>query len=102
MLTVQTMINSVEGDVRNGSSQSRYQGNTAGAHKSDAAIGQANTWGDNSGDTLLSQDAVASPTSTASPASKSGGATPSSAANRGPLKRKVCTYVSSEPVGMRP
>ena len=33
MLTVQMMISSVEADVRNGSSQRRYHGNTAGAHK---------------------------------------------------------------------
>jgi hypothetical protein len=42
MLTVQTMSSSVEADVRNGNSQRRYHGNTAGAHKRDAAIGQAN------------------------------------------------------------
>jgi hypothetical protein len=42
MLTVQTMISNVEADVKNGSSQRRYHGKTAGAHKSVAAIGQAN------------------------------------------------------------
>src|SRR5439155_24059545 len=72
MLTVQTMISSVEADVRNGSSQRRYQGNTTGAHKRDAAMGQANrsqaNWsGDHSGAVLLSQIAVTNPTSTASP-----------------------------------
>src|ERR1700730_12972368 len=75
MLTVQTMISSVEADVRNGSSQRRYHGNTTGAHKRDAAIGQANTSGDHSGPALLSQVAVTNPTSTASPASNCGGAT---------------------------
>src|SRR6266567_8210650 len=102
MLTVQKMISSVEADVRNGSSQRRYHGNTTGAYKRDAAIGQENTSGDHSGAALLSQVAVTNPTSTASPASNCGGATRSSAANTGPLKRKVCTYVPSEPIGMRP
>src|SRR6266404_1518194 len=46
MLTLQMMISSVEADVRNGSSQRRYHGNTTGAHKRDAAIGQAN-WSGN-------------------------------------------------------
>src|SRR5258707_9304603 len=102
MLTVQRMISSVEGDVRNGSSQRRYHGNATGAHKRDAAIGQANMSGDDSGAALLSQVAVTSPTSTASPASNCGGAARSSAANTGPLNRKPCTYVPSEPIGMRP
>src|SRR5579864_5962903 len=64
MLTVQMMISSVEADVRNGSSQRRYHGNTTGAHKRDAAIGQANNSGDHSGTALLSQVAVTNPTST--------------------------------------
>src|SRR5712691_7341101 len=107
MLTVQTMISNVEADVKNGSSQRRYHGNTAGAHKRDAAIGQANMGqtnrsGDHSGAALLIHVAVTSPTSTASPASNCGGATRSSVANTGPLKRKLCTYVPSEPIGMRP
>src|ERR1700730_6529477 len=102
MLTVQTMIGSVEVDVRNGSSQRRYHGNTAGAHKRDAAIGQANRFGDHSGAARLSQVAVTNPMSTASPTSNFGGATRSSAANTGPLKRQLCTYVPSEPIGMRP
>ena len=46
MLTVQMEIGSVELGRRNGSSQSRYQGYTTGAHKSDAAIGQAKASGD--------------------------------------------------------
>src|SRR3981189_3023244 len=100
------MIGSVEGAVRNGSSQRRYHGNTAGAHKRDAAIGQANWSGDHSGaallsDALLNNVAVTNPASTASPASNRGGATRSSDANTGPLKRKVCTYVQSEPIGIR-
>src|SRR6202022_1967540 len=102
MLTVQRIIGSVEGDIRNGSSPRRYHGNTTGAHKRDAAIGQATTSGDHSGAARLSQVAVTNPTSTASPASNCGGATRSSAANTGPLQRKVCTYVPSEPIGMRP
>src|SRR6476660_2743605 len=103
MLTVQTMISSVEADVRNGSSQRRYHGNTAGAHNRDAAIGQASTSGDHSGAALLSQVAVTNPMSNANPASHCGGATtPSSIANTGPLKRKGGTYVPSEPIGMRP
>src|ERR1700732_290740 len=102
MLTVQTMISSVEGDLRNGSSHRRYHGNTAGAHKRVAAIGQANMSGDDSGAVFLSQVAVPNPTSTASPASNCGGATRSSIANTGPLKRKFCTYVPSAPIGMRP
>src|SRR5438034_7715914 len=69
MLTVQMMISSVEPDIRNGSRQRRYHGNTTGAHKRDAAIGQAKRSGDHSGVALLSQVAVANPTSTASPAS---------------------------------
>jgi len=82
MLTVQMMISSVEADVRNGSSQRRYHGNTAGAHKRDAAMGQANMSqanrsGDHSGAAhlILCQVAVTNPTSTASPASNCGDAT---------------------------
>jgi len=39
MLTLHTMISSVEADIRNGNNHSRYQGNTAGANKRDVAIG---------------------------------------------------------------
>src|SRR6185437_15737268 len=102
MLTVQTRINSVEADLKKGSSQTRYQGNTAGAHKRDAAMGQANASGDLSDAALLSHAAVTNPASIASPASNCGGATRLSVANTGPLKRKLCTYVPSEPMGMRP
>src|SRR5579863_1732812 len=102
MLTVQIRISSVEADVRNGSSQRRYHGNTTGAHNKHAAIGQANAPGDNAGSALLSQVADTSPTTRANPTSKCGGATWLSAANTGPLKRKVCIYVPSEPIGMRP
>src|SRR3954453_18572062 len=101
MLTVQTIIGSVEADLRNGSSQRRYQGYTVGAHRSDAAIGQANTSGERSGEGLLSQLAVRNPITTGSPAAICG-ANCSSAANIGSLKRQVCTYVTSEPIGMRP
>src|SRR2546421_12172396 len=102
MLTVQRMISNVEGDGTTGTSHRRYQGNTTGAHKREAAIGQANASGDHSVAALLSQVAVISPASTASPASNCGGATLSSPANTGPLKRKLCTYAPSEPIGMRP
>src|SRR5215813_6710015 len=102
MLTVQTVISSVEADDRNGSSQRRYHGNTTGANERDAAIGQANNPGDHSDAVLLNQVAVANPTSTANPASNCEGASGSSAANTGPLNRKLCTYVSSEPIGMQP
>lgn len=73
ILTVQRMISIVEAEVRNGSSQSRYHGKTTGAHKRDAANGQANKSGDHSDVVLLSQVAVANPTSTASAASNWGG-----------------------------
>ena len=43
ILTVQTIISSVPAEVKNGSSQSRYQGKTAGANTRHAAIGQANS-----------------------------------------------------------
>src|SRR5580704_15373490 len=46
MLTVQIMISIVDADVRNGSSHRRYHGNTAGAHRREAAIGQTNWSGD--------------------------------------------------------
>ena len=75
MLTVQMMINRVEDDVRNGSSQRRYHGNTAGAHTRDAAIGHANAYRDDSGAALLSQVAVAKPANNATAASNCGSAT---------------------------
>src|SRR5262245_17631585 len=102
MHTLQMMISSVEPDIRNGSSQRRYHGNTTGAHKRDAAIGQANTSGDHSGAALLSHSAVRNPTSTANPISNCGGAIFSSVANTGPLKRKLRTYVPRDPIGIRP
>src|SRR6266446_5081254 len=79
MLTVQMMISSVEADIRNGSSQRRYHGNTTGAHKRRSAMGQTNcgqaNWsGDHSGVARLWQVAVTSPTRTANPASNCGGA----------------------------
>ena len=43
MLTVQMMISHVERELRKGSNQRRYQGNTTGAKTSDAAMGQAKT-----------------------------------------------------------
>ena len=75
MLTVQIMIGTVQADRRNGSSQSRYHGYTTGAHRSDAAMGQANASADKAEVLLLIQAAVRKPTSTASPASNCGGAT---------------------------
>src|SRR5580693_648362 len=101
MLIVQMISGTVETDRTKGSSQRRYQGYTTGAHSSDAAIGQANTSGDRSDDVLLSHVAVSSPTITGSPAAICG-AIRSSCANTGSLKRNVCTYVTSEPIGMRP
>src|ERR1700760_4279469 len=65
MLTVQTMSGTVETEVRNGSSHSKYQGNTTGTHKSVAAIGQTNTSADNAFDARLRQIAVANPASNA-------------------------------------
>src|SRR5215469_2451819 len=102
MLAVQTIIGSAEGDRRNGRSQRRYQGNMAGAQKRVAAIGQANASGQDPDDVALSQAAVPNPTSSVKPVSHCEGAKCPSTANTGPLKRKVCTYVSSEPIGMRP
>src|ERR1700730_15617448 len=54
MLTVQTVISSVEPDTRNGSSPRRYQGYTAGASRRDTAIGQTNWSGAHTGCALLS------------------------------------------------
>src|SRR5439155_20432632 len=67
MLTVQMMIGSAEVDRRNGSSQSRYHGYTTGAHRMEAAIGQANAYDGHASDRLLSQIAVRMPMRTASP-----------------------------------
>src|SRR3954454_6473459 len=102
MLSVHMVITSVDVDVRNGSSQSRYQGKTTGAHTRVAAIGHASTSGDHSRAALLSHAAAANPTNTASAASNCGGARRSSRANTGPLKRTPRTYAASEPIGMRP
>ena len=74
MLTLHTMISRVEGDNRNGSNHTRYQGNTAGAHRRVAAIGQAKASSDNSVFVLRRQIAVTSPTSTARPATNCGDA----------------------------
>src|SRR6267378_7947882 len=102
MPTVQMMIGRVVTDRRNGSSQSRYHGYTTGAHRSDAAMGHANVSEDHAGALLLIQIAVRKPTSTASPATSCGAATRSSVANTGSLKRNLCTYLPSEPIGIRP
>src|SRR5690349_16265588 len=99
MLTVHMTIGSVEADLRNGISQRRYHGYTTGAHRSDAVIGHATTSADHS--TRLNQAAVTNPTSTGRPAAICGAAC-SSFANTGSLNRQVCTYVISEPIGMRP
>src|SRR5579864_8883392 len=61
MLTVQIMISSVEADLKNGSSQRRYQGNTTGANKRDAAMGQANAEARNTEGTELRRNTVTSP-----------------------------------------
>src|SRR5215469_11144160 len=102
MLTLHTTISRVEADITNGSNHNRYQGNTAGAHKRAAAIGQAKVSSDHLGVVLRSHVAVTSPASSASPANNCGGTIGSSAAKTGPLKRKVRTYVPSEPIGIRP
>ena len=114
MLSVQTISGSVERDreEKNGSSQSRYQGYTTGAHKSDAAMGQANASGEAALASLagranapvptrvvvgvptflfLIQIAARKPTSTAKPTAISGDATRSNIANAGSLNRKLCT-----------
>src|SRR3954470_3898827 len=100
MLTVQMMSGSVEAGRANGSSHSRYQGYTTGAHKSDAAMGHANVSENNVGILLLIQIAVATPTTTAKPATTCGGASRSSVANIGALKRKLWTYVPRDPNGI--
>ena len=91
MLTVQMMSGTVEADRKNGNSQSKYQGYTTGAHRSDAAMGHANVLGDHAADFLLNQNAVRKPTSTAIPTTSCGAATRSRIANTGSLKRKVFT-----------
>src|SRR6266850_3200593 len=100
MLTVQMMIGSAEVDRRNGSSQSRYHGYTTGAHRIDAAIGHANASDGDASHLFLSQIAVRMPMRTANPATSGGAATRSSAANTGALKRKLWTYVPSDPIGI--
>src|SRR5260370_39878607 len=102
MLKVQTMIGTVEVDFMNGSSHSRYHGYTTGAHKSDAAIGQANASKDPCADILLIQIAVRRPTSTASPATTCGAVTRSSVAKTGSLKRNLGTQVPSKPMEIPP
>src|SRR5207302_10537144 len=82
-----------EVDLGEGSSQSRYHGYTTGAHRIDAAIGQANAYHGHASDLLLSQLAVRMPMRTANPATSGGAATRSSAANTGALNRKLWTYV---------
>ena len=91
MLKVQIIIGTVDVDLMNGSSHSKYHGYTTGAHKSDAAIGQANASKELSADFLLIQIAVTKPTSTASPTTICGAVTRSSVAKAGPLKRNLCT-----------
>jgi len=91
MLKVQIIIGTVEVDLMNGSSHSRYHGYTTGAHKSDAAIGQANASEDPSADFFLIQIAVRKPTSTASPATTCGAVIRSRVAKTGSLKRNLCT-----------
>src|SRR5580698_1880681 len=101
MLAVQTIMGTVATERANGNSQSRYHGYTTGAHRSDAAMGQAKVSADNARSLLLIQNAVRRPTNTASPTSSCGAATCSSIANIGSLKRNRCTKVPSEPIGIR-
>ncbi len=91
MLKVQIMIGTVEVDLINGSSHSMYHGYTTGAHKSDAATGQANASKDPCADFLHIQIAVREPTSTASPATTCGAVTRSTVEKAGSLKRNLCT-----------
>src|SRR5215470_18416784 len=102
MLTVQMRIGSVETDRRKGRSHSRYHGYTTGANKSDAAIGQANASDGRSADFVLNQIAVTKPASAANATANCGENTRSTIANTGSLKRKLCTYVPSDPMGTRP
>ncbi len=90
-LTVQMMMGTVDADRTKGSSHRRYHGYTTGAHRRDAAMGQANAPAENRGALRLIQIAVRKPTSTVSPATNCGAATRSSIANAGSLKRKLCT-----------
>ena len=85
------MIGAVERDRRNGSIHSRYHGYMTGAHKSVAAIGQANSAADNSADFFLIQIVVSNPTSTANPTTTCALATRSNVANTGSLNRKLRT-----------
>ena len=89
MLTVQIMSGRVEADLMNGNSHSRYHGYMTGAHKSDAAMGQANASGEHASEPRLSQIAAAKPTRTANPAKTSGAAKRSSTANTGSLNQKL-------------
>src|SRR5258708_19666682 len=102
MLKVQIMSGTVEVDLMNGSSHSRYHGYITGAHKSDAAIGQANASGDPSVDFLLIQIAVRKPTSTASPATTCRAVTRSSVAKKGSLHRNPPPYLPPHPIRIRP
>jgi len=102
MLTVQIMIGIEETDRRNGISHNRYQGYMTGANKSDAAMGHASASEDKSADLDLAQVAASKPTSNARPAATWGVITRSKIANTGPLKRKLCKYAPSEPIGIRP
>ena len=67
MLTVQTMSGSVATDRTNGKSQSKYQGNTTGAQKSDAANGHAKEFPDQLWNLVRNQIAMRMPTKTARP-----------------------------------
>src|SRR5437016_13236794 len=89
MLKVQIMSGTVGVDLMNGSSHSMYHGYTTGAHKSDAAIGQANASEASSAYVLLIQIAVTMPTRTASPATTCGAVTRSSVAKTGSLNRNL-------------
>src|ERR1043166_4766664 len=102
MLAVQIKIGTVEAERRNGSSHNKYQGYTTGANKSDAAMGHASAAEDKSADLDLIQIAASKPASNATPAANWGVTTRSKVANTGSLKRKLCTYTPSEPVGIPP
>src|SRR5215469_1613375 len=102
ILTVQMMSGNVATDRTNGRSHNRYQGNTTGAQRSDAAMGQANASGAGFWDLALNHAATSMPARTASPAATCGDATRRSASKSGSLKPNPWMYAPSDPVEIRP
>src|ERR1700723_2634062 len=102
MLMVQIIRGTVATDRTNGSSHRRYQGETTGAHRSDAAIGHANVSGEYSSCRLRSHTEIHSPTKTAKPATTRGLTIRASVAKTGSLNRNRCTNTPSDPVAPHP